>query len=180
MKRTTGWMAGVGVGVALLALSCSGTEVLGEGAGGSPGAKQSAGGSASVGDSASVGGSTAVSGDACETACVQQMFKRDMLTCKLCHGNAIRLGDLDIESPNPTARLKDVPAKHAGLALGMTAADCPMGDKLIDTANPDASWLLKKIRGEQGNCGTSMPQTGTLTTEQKACITSYVYCVAGR
>ncbi len=182
MKRTKGgWAAGL----LMVALGCSGMKVLGEAAGGSDGA----GGSLAVGGTVSVGGTASggasVSGsvmpsNVCETACVRQVFGGGVVSCKLCHGIQLTMSGLNLDSPNFTARLKDVPARHADLGMGMTTADCPIGDKLIDSANPEASWLLRKLRGQQGNCGTSMPQTPPLLMgDNLTCIETYVYCVAG-
>jgi hypothetical protein len=84
---------------------------------------------------------------------------------------------LDLASPGYTARLKDVPAVHGDLPMGKMT--CMAGDKLIDTSNPDASWLKKKIEGNQGQCGDQMPSTGMLTADQKACLETYITCVAG-
>ncbi len=178
MKRNrAGWVAGIGL--VLLGLSCSGTEILGEAAGGSSG---TGGTNQAVGGSLSIGGAT---GNACETPCLVDLFSKQVVMCKLCHAgraapNGLQSAGLDLESPDVTARLKDVPAKHTDLAIGMTPADCPVGDKLIDTVNPENSWLLKKIHGQQGNCGTIMPSTGMLTADQRTCVETYVYCVAGR
>ena len=170
MKRNlAGWATALALG--LLVPSCGGVEVLGDapaGGAGTGGTHQGAGGTASVGGS---------SDHACETACVRELFNEKITPCKLCHGAATQLGALDLESPNVTARLKDVPARHTDFLNGM--GQCPIGDKLIDTATPDASWLLRKIRGQQGSCGTPMPQTGLITAAQSSCIEAYVHCVAG-
>jgi hypothetical protein len=122
----------------------------------------------------------------CETACLQEIFSAHVASCKLCHTDqpspyGLQSSGLDLQSPGVTARLKDIPAKHGDLAIGMSAADCPTGDKLLDTANPENSWLLKKIRGMQGACGTSMPQPPTLLKPaEQQCVQTYVYCVAGQ
>ena len=120
--------------------------------------------------------------NACETDCIRDLFAVQIVMCKLCHSarpapNGLQSSGLDLESYGFTARLKDVPAKHMDIALSMGVPNCPQGDKLIDTANPAQSWLLKKIDGQQGNCGTSMPSTGQLTFDQKACVHNYVACV---
>jgi hypothetical protein len=88
---------------------------------------------------------------------------------------------LDLETPGVVGRLKDVPAKHSDLAPAMDPSTCPTGDKLIDSANPDASWFLKKIKGQQGGCGTAMPQPPTtLTAAETMCLETFVSCVAGK
>jgi hypothetical protein len=91
-----------------------------------------------------------------------------------CHsaGGTLELGgDLDLTSPGVTQRLVNANATHAG--ADMDGGGCPPA-KLIDTATPMNSWLLKKINGAQGSCGSTMPQVGSLTPAEKACITQYV------
>lgn len=130
------------------------------------------GGAASTAGSGTGGGAPA----GCETACVNQIFQKDQQPCLVCHSTLSHLGDLDLESPGYTARLKDVNAKHTGIT-GSTA-ECPTGDKLIDVTTPANSWLLKKLHGEQKTCGTAMPQGFTISAEQKTCLETYVACVA--
>jgi hypothetical protein len=55
---------------------------------------------------------------------------------------------------------------------------------LIDSASPEQSWVLKKLRGEQGGCGERMPiAPGNLTTngwgpERQACYEDWIYEMA--
>lgn len=96
-----------------------------------------------------------------------------------CHsaGGTLELGgDLDLTSPGVGARLLNASATHAGVDLD-GGATCPPA-KLIDAANPAASWLLVKINGAQGTCGSAMPQVGTLTSTEKKCISDYVMMAA--
>lgn len=174
-----------GLGWVGFLVACGGiTQPLGdlEGGSGNSTGSSSTGGSS---HSATGGGNTAGS-HPCETECVQKVFAGQATSCKLCHSNlplpnGVQSSSLDLQSPGFTARLKDVPAKHTDLAMGMSYADCPTGDKLIDTANPENSWLLKKLQGKQGACGTAMPQPPTtLKADEMACMTTYVYCVAGQ
>lgn len=120
------------------------------------------------GGGGSGGGSSTSS---CETECVTSLFRN---TCQICHNGTSPLGQLDLESAGITGRLKDQPAKHAGLD---NPQSCPTGDKLIDTANQSASWLLKKLTKQQGGCGSIMPPQGASEAEV-ACITEYVNCVS--
>lgn len=121
-----------------------------------------------TGCSGSASGGGSASG--CETACIQALFAG---TCKSCHSQAAPLGMLDLESAGVSARLKDQAAKHADTA---SPASCPSGDKLIDSATPSASWLLKKVSNQQGQCGTQMPPQGA-SADDVACVTAYVSCV---
>lgn len=136
-------------------------------------APQGTSGAGTTAGSGSGGSATAT----CEVECVNKLFQKDQMPCLFCHGKATHLGDLDLESPDYTSRLKNQPAKHTGF-MGPTT-DCPQGDKLIDTTTPANSWLLKKIHNEQKTCGTVMPQAGTMTADQKTCLETYVACVAG-
>ncbi len=64
---------------------------------------------------------------------------------------------------------------HQGIESG---ACCPQGDKLIDGANPQDSWFLKKIKGEQGTCGTVQPPAGMLQGADLGCLEMWVGWVA--
>ncbi len=117
------------------------------------------------------GGSGGGAATACETACVTALFTG---TCVTCHKKDVPLGELDLESAGVVARLKDQPAKHAGVDNPQA---CPSGDKLIDSANQSESWLLKKVTRQQGGCGTAMPPQGASDADI-ACLTAYVNCVS--
>lgn len=142
--------------------SSAGTAAGGSATGGS------ATGGATTGGSATGGSAT---GATCETPCMTTVIT----TCKVCHGAALKSSDLDLEAAGYTARLKDVPAKHGGL---MGAPMCPTGDKLIDSAAPAQSWLLKKVSSQEGDCGDPMPQGSGLMGDQLKCVQDYVTCVA--
>jgi hypothetical protein len=123
-----------------------------------------------AGGGAAGGGSTLA---ACETPCMTTVLAAQ---CKLCHSTMLKLsGTLDFETPGYSARLKDKPAEH----MGSTPGPCPTGDKLIDSATPANSWLLKKVTDMQGMCGTVMPAPTPLPAADQACFTTYVNCVAG-
>jgi hypothetical protein len=187
-RRTRGLVATVGA--ALLALFAVGCPEPGDlqnadvypapaaPAGGSGSTAGTSSGGGSTAGTSSGGGSTAgTSSGSCETACMAAIINAQGTGCKNCHGKQIKLaGTLDFETAGYSARLKDVPAEHAGVAAG---AACPSGDKLIDSAAPANSWLLKKVTGMQGDCGTSMPTGSTLSASDQACMTTYVNCVAG-
>jgi hypothetical protein len=84
-----------------------------------------------------------------------------------------------LETPaDLAAQLKDVRATHGDLQSPAIATDCGTDDKLIDSRDVEASWLLKKIRGQQGRCGTVMPPTGALDEAKRACIVEFATCVA--
>ncbi len=159
------WLAAV---VTAALLGCAGTAL-------DVGADQGNGGQNDGATVVDNGGG--VSTSRCEVECVPSAFKAK---CNLCHGKATQLGGpLDLETPGFTARLKDQPSTHQGIVPPPPAGACPEGDRLIDTANMSESWLLKKLNGSFGNCGTAMPQALVLTPEEHACLNEYVACVAG-
>jgi uncharacterized membrane protein YgcG len=125
---------------------------------------------AAAGTSSSTGGSGST-GSMCEVACVKKIVQD---TCKLCHSGNLKSSELDLGGEGFTARLKGQPAKH----LDANGA-CPTGDKLIDVDDPTKSWLLKKVKAQEAECGDPMPNPPLGATDQ-ACLETYVYCVAGK
>ena len=118
-------------------------------------------------------GGMAPSSASCESTCMTSVIDT---TCKVCHGKALKIaGTLDLETAGYTDRLKNKPAEHPSV----DASACPTGDKLIDTETPANSWLLKKVSNQQGTCGTMMPASPPLTSDQLSCFQTYVSCVAG-
>lgn len=171
VRRLQGLAFCVGAGVlALFAVGCPEPADLQNPSAYPPPA--GAGGTGTTGGTGTGGSGTA----SCEIECVNKLFQKDMMPCLFCHTKDLKLGDLDLQSPGYTARLKDMPAQHTGFTTPKT--DCPPAAKLIDTANPANSWLLKKIHNEQKTCGSVMPQAGTLTADQMKCLETYVACVA--
>jgi len=83
-----------------------------------------------------------------------------------------------MDSRGLIGRLKDVRATHGALPSATVVNDCGTDDLLIDSHDVDSSWLLKKIRGQQGRCGTAMPPSGLLGDSEQACIARFVTCVA--
>jgi hypothetical protein len=130
----------------------------------------SAGGS-SAGANTGGGSSTAGSGSSIDTTCLTAVFTKSCTTSAVCHLAGMPSASLDLSSPGVAARLIDVPATHGDVADG---TGCMQGQKLVDTANPAASWLLLKINGGQGSCGSAMPIGPGLSTTDKACIQAFV------
>jgi hypothetical protein len=163
----------------------SGDSNDGASEGGEPGSQGSGGQSGSLG----MGGKAATPEPTsnCETACVEEIFNGRASSCKLCHTSkptaqgGLQSAGLDLESPNAMVRLKDVPAKHTDVPITRPTPTCPTGDKLIDSANPEESWLLLKLRGQQGTCGDPQPPPpNELPPAEMACMETYIYCVAGQ
>ena len=134
-----------------------------------------AAGTAGSTGTAGTGGMAAAS---CESDCMKGIINNGTMACKTCHGIAVKLdmSSLDMETPGYGARLKDHPSEHKGNPAGTV---CPSGDKLIDSAAPANSWLLKKVTGMQGSCGVNMPLGGMLSPADQTCVTTFVNCVAG-
>jgi hypothetical protein len=93
-----------------------------------------------------------------------------------CHGASAPQAGLDLVSANVSRRLINVAATHGGVAA---PNGCVPGVKLIDSANPSASWLVQKLTDTK-MCGFIMPVSlmPTLTSEQIACFTQYANDVA--
>ena len=84
----------------------------------------------------------------------------------------ITAGGLDLSSANVAARLVDQPASHQDVGPNDV---CPTGDKLIDTSNRSASWLLKKLsKSTVGTCGSTMPYAGNLSSIQLSCLQNWI------
>lgn len=82
------------------------------------------------------------------------------------------------------SRIKDVPATHGDIycpELNDTCPErppgCPVGDKLIDSAFPEQSWMYRKISGPP-DCGEQMPAGVNITADQKACILTLIFTIA--
>ncbi len=118
------------------------------------------------------GGSPVVAGGGgttVDTTCLTQLFSG---SCTVCHFAGTTFGgEFDLKTDDVASRLVNIGSKHLG---GVDQAKCPKGDKLVDTANPAASWLLLKVSGGQGSCGTSMPPGGTVSAAEKACVNNFV------
>jgi len=130
--------------------------------GGSPGG----GGSSPTGGGTSMGGATTV---VPAPGCATDAFKA---SCVMCHAKTLGplSAGLDLESDNVAQRLVNVAAMHQQAEPTMCSPA-----KLIDPVVPANSWLLAKVNGTQGGCGSPMPLTGTaLTADQKNCISMFV------
>ena len=144
--------------------------------GGAPSGAGSAGvelGGSNHGGSTAGSGGAAVDGDL--PACVTALFKptsSGKCSNGVCHHGANAPGGLDLASPGVSARLVDQTASHLG---ANPSSGCPRGDKLIDSANPQDSWLLKKLTLDAAaSCGAKMPATGFLTSDELSCLTGWV------
>jgi hypothetical protein len=116
-----------------------------------------------------------------------------------CHSAAVHYADLTLVDPNTVAaQMVGAPATHGDIdcaALGEPfractpdelPSDCPESALRIDPANPEESWVLKKLRGQNGNCGAEMPSApGNSTTngwseERRTCLERWFYFMAAQ
>jgi hypothetical protein len=121
-----------------------------------------------------------------------------------CHGTALASAGLNLGlDPTFIARMLDQPATHEGNTCGgvpcVPAPDacdrcneCPTGALLLDSANPSASWILRKMEplvpGAPSNvnigCGDAMPSFNTgsdvrdYSDADKTCLTQFFTHIA--
>jgi predicted CxxxxCH...CXXCH cytochrome family protein len=130
------------------------------------------GGSGTAGSTSSGAGTANTTGT---PDCVLAIFKAGSGTCSgsICHDQGVNsAGGLDLASPNVAGRLVDQPAPHSDIGPSDV---CPTGDKLIDTSDRSASWLLKKLSASTvGTCGDRMPDSGNLTSIQLSCLQNWI------
>ena len=151
------------------------------GAGGSAGTSGSAGaataGSAGSGGaagstgSAGTSGSAGAGGSAGSIGCDIAVAMKDNCDRPGCHNTAYHEAALDFSNlANMPALLVDRPALHGDIgcnapgtlfracdAAELVALGCPTDVLLIDSRDFDASWVVKKLKGEHGTCGKEMP-----------------------
>jgi hypothetical protein len=114
-----------------------------------------------------------------------------------CHNTRTAVAGLDL-TPNAdlAMRLKNQPAGYAEIdcSMGGPYVECvpatcpPPGDALlVDSANPDNSWLLRKLNGTHNACGVVMPVSpgdrppapaGPFDDARKACLDKLVRAIA--
>jgi len=80
------------------------------------------------------------------------------------------------------SRLKDVAAKHLDIFCldqdtFCTPALCDPNVLLVNSANPDKSWILAKLRGTQNGCGDRMPSE-TYDPQKQQCLEKTVAAIA--
>jgi hypothetical protein len=104
-----------------------------------------------------------------------------------CHKGALAAASLDL-SQNQAKNTKDVPATHEGIQCSATGepymecvpTTCPTGARLVNSANPDDSWVLKKIHGTANGCGDTMPDDAyaAANADKVACIDAAFRAIA--
>ncbi len=157
------------------------------GSSGSSGAPSSGG---SGGSGTGSGGSTTAAMQPVPTVAGCDFTKILPASCNVlgCHKGSFASAKLDL-TPDMglVGRLKDVVATHGDIPCPDNAAmtcmptTCPAGVKLVDSANPQNSWMIDKLEGNVSMCGTIMPQPGSgysLDATGKACLESLVTAIA--
>ena len=107
-----------------------------------------------------------------------------------CHKGALAAGGLDLTFPTIANKTKDVPATHEGIQcsaptepyMECVPTTCPTGALIVDSANPDASWVLKKLDGSAKAlpCGDTMPDANyaTASPDRLACVQAAFRAIA--
>lgn len=147
-----------------------GTQATGGTPAATGGAPAATGGTAATtgGTAAATGGTPATGGAAAIPTCVTTVLTAK---CVICHSptGAPAFGGLDLVG-DFLPRLLDKPATNIGVA---NPGSCMPGAKLIDSAAPESSVLLKRLIGPP-DCGTMMPSGAMLTSEEKTCFQTWV------
>jgi hypothetical protein len=110
-----------------------------------------------------------------DTTCLTTIFAKScgIPACHLAPGAGA--AHLDLSSPNVNKRLIDVASTHE---LASPNTGCVAGQKLIDSANPDQSWLVQKLTTDGTTCGLLMPIGTALSADEIACVKKYAADVA--
>jgi len=131
---------------------------------------------AAAGSNGSAGGGAVVPGLNVDTTCLQEAFSASCATAGCHKSGANAAAGLDLGSPGVNRRLIDVVAPHTG---AFPNTGCVSNQKLIDSSNAAASWLLIKITAADPNsCGVTMPIGAPLSADHLACIKKYADDVA--
>lgn len=139
-----------------------------------PASNGGAPGAAGAGPGAGAGGAApAQPGLNVDVTCMTAVFAKSC-TIPSCHAPPVA-ANLDLDSPNVNTRLIDVVATH-GSASPNTG--CVANQKLIDSANPDQSWLILKLSTDGKTCGLPMPVGSPLSSDETACLKKYAQDVA--
>jgi hypothetical protein len=144
------------------------------GAGGAGGETAGAGGSvggAGAGAGGSAGAGSGGSGGGVVFSCDVAVAMKNSCSRSGCHNATLHAANLDLSDLAANAALLvDRPALHPEIGCNtpgtpyrectpeeLTARGCPTA-MLIDSANFENSWVVKKLKGEQMMCGGDMPE----------------------
>jgi hypothetical protein len=184
MRRRNLWA--LWVGAAFVGSGCGGESVLGDGVGGigSVGGTQAvvSTGGANVAETGGSGGTGAASNNYGGwggwddlSGCHVMTALNQSCARTGCHSAEGHYADLDFSKFENVLELIDKPATHGDIncaAAGQPFRECTPAELvpvcgvgsnvfpstlIIDRQDIDNSWVLKKLRGEQGECGDAMP-----------------------
>ncbi|MDX2050798.1 MAG: hypothetical protein SFV15_00285 [Polyangiaceae bacterium] len=189
LVRNAPWLLALGLGIVAASQGCSpGTldypedfeaEALkyGTGGGGMTMPPKTGGGPA-VG---SGGGGGAVKADA-DFYPVGCDIPKTIMTCTLsaCHQGPMGLGKpFDMKTMPFWSQWLDKPASHENGFGAKIPAGCPSPPALlVNSTSPAESWILKKVNGTHGTCGTQMPDGGLMDATAKKCIQDWIMNIA--
>lgn len=119
----------------------------------------------------------------CGTTDAAKLFA-DTCAKSFCHGKNF-VADLDLRTDaGLAARLLDVPAKFESIPCvddvtqNCIPDTCPTGALLVDSANPDRSWMLSKLGVATSACGDLMPPSNGPTTADYPCFVAIINAIA--
>jgi hypothetical protein len=107
-----------------------------------------------------------------------------------CHRGTVASAGLDLTFSTIAAKTKDVPAKYLDIQCNaptdpyvecVPAACPPAGSELlVDSSNPDESWILKKLHDTTNGCGDAMPLEAPYPSgsDRSACVEAIVRAIA--
>jgi hypothetical protein len=120
----------------------------------------------------------------CGTTDPEELFTT---TCakSFCHGKSAVAG-LDLRTdPGLASRLLDQPARFGDISCPdddsqtCVPETCPTGALLVDSANPEASFMLAKVSAVPTNgCGDPMPPTSGVSTADYPCYLAIINAIA--
>jgi hypothetical protein len=175
-----------------------GTGGTGPGTGGTGPATGGTAGSGTAGSGTAGSGTAGTGGGMLEVTCdgvdYVEVMNKNCAVNSGCHkATGARLGVADLNlTPDAglVMRLKDMPAGFKEIDCGAPGpymecipAGCPTasGALLVNSLNPDESWILKKLNATHGECGFEMPQSpGTTDFDavRKACVEKVIRAIA--
>ena len=153
------------------------------GSGGSTGGSSAASGGM-TGGSAGTGATLTVD---CGTDTYQNVLSKNCANLAGCHKASTTIPTASMLNLTPDAglvgRIKDVKALHGDITCSpdfapCNPASCDPNALLVNSANPGASWILAKIKGNQADCGTQMPDIGGPPAAAETCLENFVAAVA--
>ncbi len=199
-------MLAVGV---FAASGCGGESVIGDGVGGTGGSVGATGGTGVGGTG--VGGSGAAASSSYGgwgglddlSGCLVKEALTKSCARTGCHSSVDHWGGLDFTDPfKVAAQVVDQPAMHGDINCAqpgepfrpctleelepLCAGSAATSTLLIDSANFENSWVLRKLNGEQGTCGEQMPippgnsVSNGWNDARKACLERYFRVISRR